>query len=205
MFDLSLAELGVIGVVALLVLGPERLPKAARTLGFYVRKARQSWYAVKADIERELAADELKRSVRAQADAVAAPVRALQRDLDSVGEELAGTPRAGNAAGAPSVGHAVPGAAAGAAPAAVAGVIDSGDPLGDHFGGAAPATGVQAQGQADGNAAVAGQAASPAGDRPGPGHPGSDAPGADAPAAGGSAGEPGADRPDAGADGDRNR
>jgi sec-independent protein translocase protein TatB len=64
MFDLSMVELGVIALVALLVLGPERLPKAARTLGFYVRKARQSWYSVRAEFERELAAEELKRSLK---------------------------------------------------------------------------------------------------------------------------------------------
>ena len=63
MFDVSLVELAVIALVALLVLGPERLPRAARTVGLYVRKARQSWYSVRADIERELAADELKRSL----------------------------------------------------------------------------------------------------------------------------------------------
>lgn len=64
MFDVSLIELAVIALVALLVLGPERLPRAARTVGLYVRKARQSWYSVRADIERELAADELKRSIK---------------------------------------------------------------------------------------------------------------------------------------------
>jgi sec-independent protein translocase protein TatB len=64
MFDLSMVELGVIALVALLVLGPERLPKAARTLGFYVRKARQSWYSVRSEFERELAAEELKRSLK---------------------------------------------------------------------------------------------------------------------------------------------
>jgi len=64
MFDLSMVELGVIALVALLVLGPERLPKAARTLGFYVRKARQSWYSVRAEFERELAAEELRRSLK---------------------------------------------------------------------------------------------------------------------------------------------
>ncbi|MCG6118537.1 MAG: Sec-independent protein translocase protein TatB [Aquimonas sp.] len=64
MFDLSVFELGVIAVVALLVLGPERLPKAARTVGFYVRKARQSWFSVRAEFERELAAEELKRSLK---------------------------------------------------------------------------------------------------------------------------------------------
>lgn len=68
MFDVSLIELAVIALVALLVLGPERLPRAARTVGLYVRKARQSWYSVRADIERELAADELKRSIRRSGD-----------------------------------------------------------------------------------------------------------------------------------------
>lgn len=68
MFDVSLIELAVIALVALLVLGPERLPRAARTVGLYVRKARQSWYSVRADIERELAADELKRSIQRSGD-----------------------------------------------------------------------------------------------------------------------------------------
>ena len=70
MFDVSLIELAVIALVALLVLGPERLPRAARTVGLYMRKARQSWYSVRADIERELAADELKRSIKRSGDEI---------------------------------------------------------------------------------------------------------------------------------------
>jgi sec-independent protein translocase protein TatB len=70
MFDVSLVELAVIALVALLVLGPEKLPRAARTVGLYVRKAKQSWYSVRADIERELAADELKRSLKRTEDSV---------------------------------------------------------------------------------------------------------------------------------------
>lgn len=81
MFDLSIAEIGVIGVVALLVLGPERLPKAARTLGFYVRKARQSWFAVRSEFERELAAEELKRSLKL--DEVHATLQDTARELRS--------------------------------------------------------------------------------------------------------------------------
>ncbi len=90
MFDLSMAEIGVIGVVALLVLGPERLPKAARTVGFYVRKARQSWYSVRSEFERELAAEELKRSLKL--DEVHATlqetVNELRGDLASAGDAL---------------------------------------------------------------------------------------------------------------------
>ena len=56
MFDLGMWELMLVGLVALLVLGPEKLPKAARMAGYWVRRARQSWYAVRSEIERELAA-----------------------------------------------------------------------------------------------------------------------------------------------------
>ncbi len=64
MFEVSLIELAVIGLVALLVLGPERLPRAARMAGLYLRKARATWYSIRADIERELATDDLKRAMK---------------------------------------------------------------------------------------------------------------------------------------------
>jgi sec-independent protein translocase protein TatB len=64
MFDVGFAELLLIGVVALLVLGPERLPKAARMAGLWMRKARASWYSMRAELERELADEELKRSLQ---------------------------------------------------------------------------------------------------------------------------------------------
>lgn len=76
-----MVEMAVIALVALLVLGPEKLPRAARTVGLYARRARNSWNAVRADIERELAADDLKRSVQAHVDSVSEPARALQREL----------------------------------------------------------------------------------------------------------------------------
>lgn len=63
MFDLGMWELLLVGLVALLVLGPEKLPRAARLAGYWVRRARQSWYSVRSEIERELAADEFKRSI----------------------------------------------------------------------------------------------------------------------------------------------
>ena len=63
MFDIGFSELLIIAVVALLVLGPERLPRAARLAGMWVRKARAQWYSVQADLERELAQEEFKRSV----------------------------------------------------------------------------------------------------------------------------------------------
>ncbi|MCW0460910.1 Sec-independent protein translocase protein TatB [Xanthomonas sacchari] len=63
MFDIGFSELLVIAVVALVVLGPERLPKAARFAGLWVRRARAQWDSVKQELERELEAEELKRSL----------------------------------------------------------------------------------------------------------------------------------------------
>lgn len=65
-----MGELGLIAVVALLVLGPERLPGAARTAGAMLRKVRQSWQGVRSEIERELAAEDLKRSLRDTAESI---------------------------------------------------------------------------------------------------------------------------------------
>jgi len=64
MFDIGFGELLLIAVVALIVLGPERLPKAARFAGLWVRRARAQWYSVKAELERELAAEEIKRGAQ---------------------------------------------------------------------------------------------------------------------------------------------
>ena len=64
MFDIGFSELCLIALVALLVLGPERLPKAARFAGLWVRRARAQWYSVKSELENELADDELRRNLR---------------------------------------------------------------------------------------------------------------------------------------------
>ena len=61
MFDVGFSELLVIAVVALLVLGPERLPRAARMAGLWARRAQ--WHSVRAELERDLAAEDLRRSV----------------------------------------------------------------------------------------------------------------------------------------------
>lgn len=96
MFDVSFIELLVIGVVALLVLGPERLPAAARTVGSFMRKARQSWNGVRSEFEREFAADEFRRSIqktrdelRAAIDPTAAPPSPLAMTRDRPSPEVA--------------------------------------------------------------------------------------------------------------------
>lgn len=64
MFDIGFAELVIVAIVALLVIGPERLPRVARTAGLWVGKMRSFVSSVKADIDQELKADELKKILK---------------------------------------------------------------------------------------------------------------------------------------------
>ena len=59
MFDGGFSEVVIIAIIALVILGPERLPKVARTLGFWVGKARRMVADVKSDIDREMRESEL--------------------------------------------------------------------------------------------------------------------------------------------------
>ncbi len=67
MFDIGALELILIGVVALLVVGPERLPKLARTAGLWAGRARRAFMSVKDEIDREIKSEELKEILRKQA------------------------------------------------------------------------------------------------------------------------------------------
>lgn len=67
MFDIGFWELTVIAVVALIVIGPERLPAVARTVGLWVGRMRGFVLSVKADIDQELRAEELKKIMEQQA------------------------------------------------------------------------------------------------------------------------------------------
>ena len=95
MFDIGFGEIFLIAIVALLVLGPERLPKAARFAGLWVRRARAQWYSVKAELENELADDELRRSLKqTQADlreareSLAQGGAALKRQIEQTGADV---------------------------------------------------------------------------------------------------------------------
>ena len=88
MFDISFWELAMIGVVALIVVGPERLPGLARTTGRWLGKARRMVAEVKAEVDRELQLDELKQSLRQQADLngvkdVASQMQTLRDDIQA--------------------------------------------------------------------------------------------------------------------------
>ncbi|ARU90131.1 Sec-independent protein translocase protein TatB [Pseudomonas sp. M30-35] len=63
MFDIGFTELLLCGLVALVVLGPERLPGAVRTAGLWIGRIKRSFNAIKADVEREIGADEIRRQL----------------------------------------------------------------------------------------------------------------------------------------------
>ena len=61
MFGISFSELLLVGLVALLVLGPERLPGAARTAGLWIGRLKRSFNSIKMEVEREIGADDIRR------------------------------------------------------------------------------------------------------------------------------------------------
>lgn len=63
MFDIGFSELLLVGLVALIVFGPERLPGAARTAGLWIGRLKRSFSAIKAEVEREIGADEVRRQL----------------------------------------------------------------------------------------------------------------------------------------------
>ena len=68
MFDIGFSELIMIGLVSLLVIGPERLPKVARIAGLWIGKARNMVASVKAEIREELHAEEVRQLLKEQTD-----------------------------------------------------------------------------------------------------------------------------------------
>lgn len=97
MFDIGFPELVLIAVVALLVIGPERLPRVARTVGLWLGRARSAFNSVKSDIDRELRAEELKTMLTKQAEAPELKQfrDELTRDIDSPSPpDTATTPQA---------------------------------------------------------------------------------------------------------------
>jgi len=63
MFDIGFSELLLVGLVALLVFGPERLPGAVRTAGLWIGRLKRSFAAIKTEVEREIGADEIRRQL----------------------------------------------------------------------------------------------------------------------------------------------
>ncbi len=91
MFDFSFSELMVIMVVALVAIGPERLPKVARTMGNLWGRARRYVNGVKADIERDMAIEEYRRlqqRVQGEASAVEQSVKQAALTADQQVQQI---------------------------------------------------------------------------------------------------------------------
>ncbi len=91
MFDFSISELMVIMVVALVVIGPERLPKVARTLGHLWGRAQRYINGVKADIERDMAVEEfrqLQQKVQAEAGELEQSMKQAAQTADQQVQEI---------------------------------------------------------------------------------------------------------------------
>ncbi|MBM6444089.1 Sec-independent protein translocase protein TatB [Pseudomonas mohnii] len=125
MFGISFSELLLVGLVALLVLGPERLPGAARTAGLWVGRLKRSFNAIKQEVEREIGADEIRRqlhnehilSLEQEARKIFTPTQQEPTPVEHVGEQSIHTPAAPTPTPAPAPVVAAP-AVEPAAPAA---------------------------------------------------------------------------------------
>ncbi|MGH8346331.1 MAG: Sec-independent protein translocase protein TatB [Pseudomonas sp.] len=102
MFGISFSELLLVGLVALLVLGPERLPGAARTAGLWVGRLKRSFNAIKQEVEREIGADEIRRqlhnehilSLEQEARKIFTPTQQEPTPVEHVGEQTIQAPAA---------------------------------------------------------------------------------------------------------------
>ena len=88
MFDVGFSELVVIGLVALIVIGPERLPKVARTAGLLLGRLQRYVNDVKADISREMQLDELKKLQEQMKDQVQAMESTVTQEMSAVEASL---------------------------------------------------------------------------------------------------------------------
>jgi len=102
MFDISFGELMLIGVIALVVIGPQRLPTVARTLGHLIGRAQRYVNDVKHDIQKEIDLEELNKvkhqmesaarsvqaSVREAGDSLTKPVTQAQQALDEASRSI---------------------------------------------------------------------------------------------------------------------
>lgn len=102
MFEIGFLELVVIGVVALIVIGPERLPKVARAAGHLYGRMQRYVSTVKSDISREIELDELRKAgqdLRQSVESVASEVEQqatvvddyLRKETDAIGKDMAVT------------------------------------------------------------------------------------------------------------------
>lgn len=101
MFDIGFSELLLVGLVALIVFGPERLPGAARTAGLWIGRLKRSFSAIKAEVEREMGADDIRRQLHNE------QILQMERELQQ-SIQPAATPPADTSAASPPAPEAGP-------------------------------------------------------------------------------------------------
>lgn len=84
MFDISFFEIMAISIVALIVIGPERLPQVARTLGHLMGRCRQFVYSIKTDIHNELRMEELKSMHNSMQETVHSIESAVREEINEI-------------------------------------------------------------------------------------------------------------------------
>jgi sec-independent protein translocase protein TatB len=89
MIEISFGKLVLLALIALIVLGPEKLPGAARTAGALLRRMRSGWDNVRAEVERELQVEEIRRAAREAAAQAEAAQQEVRDGLQQVREPLA--------------------------------------------------------------------------------------------------------------------
>lgn len=91
MFDIGFPELMLVALVGLLVIGPERLPEALRTLGLWLGRMRRSFLSVKAEIEKEIGMDEVRKQLHNEA--VMEEMKRIEREVKATTSAAAETSR----------------------------------------------------------------------------------------------------------------
>jgi sec-independent protein translocase protein TatB len=88
MFDIGFSELLLIAVVALVVIGPEKLPRVARTVGHLLGRMQRYVNDVKADINREMALDDLRKLQASMQDTMQSVEQSVNDEMRSAEEQL---------------------------------------------------------------------------------------------------------------------
>ena len=107
MIEFSLGKLVLLALIALIVLGPEKLPGAARTAGALLRRVRSGWDDVRSEVERELAVEEIRRAAREAAAQAEAAQQEIKQGLHQLHEPLAQVVNQVTETDQPTVAHAV--------------------------------------------------------------------------------------------------
>lgn len=89
MFDIGFAELVIIGVVALLVIGPERLPGAVRTASLWINRIRRGFNEIKAEVQQELHNDQVMQELKQAGEQLKDDTQAIAQDVRDSAERLA--------------------------------------------------------------------------------------------------------------------